>query len=257
MNAAEIAIAAAVGIGLAAACGFRVFVPLLVVAVAHRAGYAPPGADFMGFDWLSSDVALVVLIAATAVEIAGYYVPWVDNLLDTIATPAATIAGTLMMTGMLDGAPEPVKWGVGLVGGGGTALTVQTASVLTRGASTIVTAGFGNPVVSTGENVGSTLLSVLAVVIGPIVVVAVVVGVFLLLRKLFRLRRRGATEHAVATRLDRGTPDAGQDSEELEELEELPLTEVTPWKAQRVSRRRLSPMLRGKGVVGIRAKPGG
>ncbi len=258
MNPAEIAIAIAVGVGLAAACGFRVFVPLFVVAVAHRAGYSPPGASFVGFDWLSSDIALVVLGVATAAEVGAYYIPWVDNLLDTITTPAATIAGTVMMMGVLDGAPEPIQWGVGLLGGGGTALTVQGVSVLTRGASTVATAGFGNPLVSTTENVGSTLLSILAVIIGPIVVVAVVVGLFLLLRKLTRLRRRGADPAMVAALADTG-PSGSEEAGDTPEVTtgELALSDTTPWKAQRASRRRMSPMLRGKGVVGLRAKPGG
>ncbi len=238
-----------VGIGLAAACGFRVFVPLLVVAIAHRAGYSPPGASFVGFDWLSSDVALAVLIAATVAEVAAYYVPWVDNLMDTVTTPAASIAGTLMMMGMLDGAPDPIRWGVGILGGGGTALGVQGVSVLTRGASTVVTAGLGNSIVSTTENVGSTLLAVLAVLIGPVVVVAVAAGVFLLVRKLSRLRRRDDTEAAITAQLD--DAQAGADGGVLA------LAEATPWRAQRIGRRRLSPLLRSKGVVGPRAKSGG
>ena len=181
---------------MAAASGFRVFVPLLVVSIAQRAGYGV--VSQAGFEWLGSDLALIVLIAATAAEIAGYYVPWVDNLLDTIATPAAGLAGTLMMMGMLDGAPDAVRWGVGIVGGGGTALTVQGLTVLTRGASSVATAGLGNPLVSSTENVGSSLLAVLAVVIGPLVIVAVVGGLWLLLRKLGSLHRRGQVPPADA-----------------------------------------------------------
>lgn len=241
MDAWQIIVGLAVGIGLAAACGFRVFVPLLVVAVAQRAGYAPPGASLAGFDWLGSDVALVVLIAATVAEVAGYYVPWVDNLLDSITTPAASIAGTLMMMGMLDGAPDSIRWGVGIVGGGGTALAVQGVTVLTRGASSVATAGLGNPVVSTVENVGSTLFAVLAVIIGPLVIVAVAVGLWMLVRKMAALRGRAATEVAIAAELS--------DGDEVEGAGDAGAT-----RRRGRLRRKMSPMLRSKGVVGIRAK---
>lgn len=175
-----------VGAGLAAACGFRVFVPLLVVAVAKRAdlGILPSA----GFNWLDSDVALVVLAAATALEIGAYYVPWVDNLLDTIATPAAGVAGTAAMMGMTGaaGLDPALQWGLGLIGGGGSAVAVQGLTVVTRAASTLSTGGLGNPVVATGENVGSAALATAAVITGPVVFVAVVAVVFFLALRVLR-----------------------------------------------------------------------
>ena len=80
-----------VGIGLSAACGFRVFVPLLMVSISAMSGHlvlAP------GFEWLGSLPALIAFSVATCLEIAGYYVPWVDHLLDSVSTPAAVVAGT-------------------------------------------------------------------------------------------------------------------------------------------------------------------
>ena len=226
--------AVAVGVGLSAACGFRVFVPLLAIAVAKRAGssYIPDA----GFAWLDSDLALVVLCAATAFEIGAYYVPWIDNLLDTIATPAATVAGTFVMMGMLDGLPEPVQWGVGIVGGGGSALSIQGLTVLTRGASSVATAGLGNPLVSTTENVGSTLLSVVAVVLGPIVVVAVIAGFFYLGLRLLR----GAISLGQRGKLVSSATGDGGDQEE---------SEAAP---ARRPRRRASRFLKSKGAVALR-----
>ncbi|MEM9751962.1 MAG: DUF4126 domain-containing protein [Planctomycetota bacterium] len=260
MNPFEILLAVGVGVGLSAACGFRVFVPFFLVAIAIRADYVPPGLKSLaGLDWLSSDVALIVLGVATAAEILAFYVPWFDNLMDTIATPLATVAGTVMMMGVLDGAPEPIQWGVGLLVGGGTSLGVQATTVLTRGASTVATAGLGNPVVATAENAGSSVLSVLAVLIGPIVVVVVVAMLFWFVTKLIRWRRRGRDESLVAASVAEA-PDGGAVPATSGELA---LNEITPTEAmkatklRRVSRRRMSPMLRGKGVVGIRAKPGG
>ena len=186
MDAWQMLMGVAVGLGLAAACGFRVFVPLLAIAIAKRAG-----ADFVpdaAFGWVESDLALVVLIAATAFEIGAYYVPWIDNLLDTVATPAAGIAGTLVMMGMLDGAgmPESLQWGLGIIGGGGSALSVQGLTVVARGASSLTTGGLGNSVVATTENLGSSLLSLIAVLAGPVVLVALVAVVFWVMLKLVR-----------------------------------------------------------------------
>ncbi|MEM7576276.1 MAG: DUF4126 domain-containing protein [Planctomycetota bacterium] len=268
MNAFEILLAVGVGVGLAAACGFRVFVPFFLVGVAHRAGYVPPGLDsLVGMDWLSTDLALVVLGVATVAEVLAFYVPWFDNLMDTIATPLSGVAGTVMMMGVLDGAPEPIQWGLGVLVGGGTSLGVQATTALTRGASTVATAGLGNPIVATVENVGSSTLAVLAVLIGPIVIVAVVALVFWFVRKLARWRRRGRDESFVAASLAEtpmDSPEAAMD-EPLPAIAdgELAISEITPPEAMKasrfrtVSRRRMSPMLRGKRVVGLRGKPGG
>ena len=78
-----------IGVALSATCGFRVFVPLLAVNIGTRALDADgqPRIELAGgFDWLSSDIALIVFLVATLFEIGGYYIPWIDNLLDTIAT---------------------------------------------------------------------------------------------------------------------------------------------------------------------------
>ena len=48
-----------------------------------------------GFEWLTMPSVCIALAIATVCEIAAYYIPWVDNALDTIATPAAMVAGTL------------------------------------------------------------------------------------------------------------------------------------------------------------------
>src|SRR5881394_829642 len=107
-----------VGIGLSAACGFRVFVPLLVVSIASYSGHlhlAP------GFEWMGSTAALIAFATATALEIAGYYVPWVDNLLDTIASPAAVIAGTIATASVVADMSPFLKWTLAAIAGGGIA----------------------------------------------------------------------------------------------------------------------------------------
>jgi hypothetical protein len=163
-----------IGMGLSAACGFRVFVPLLVANLAARSGHL---ALSDGFAWLASEAALYTFGAATLIEIAGYYVPWVDNLLDTIATPAAIAAGILLSASTLGDADPLLRWTLAFVAGGGTAAVFQGITALTRQVSTWTTGGLGNPLVATAEAGGSALLSVLAVAV-PVLAAALV---FLLL----------------------------------------------------------------------------
>ena len=161
----ETLVALIVGLGLAAACGLRVFLPLLVLSLGARAGLIHPGDSFA---WVASWPAIIALSTATIVEIAGYYIPWVDNALDTIATPAAAISGTLAVLigthGHVDSIHPMLSWAGALIGGG-VATTVQTGTVAARSASTVTTAGIANPILSTLENIGAAILSFLAVAI--------------------------------------------------------------------------------------------
>lgn len=183
MNA-ELITAVAIGIGLAASAGFRVFVPMLVAAIAARAGVMPLNESFQ---WLSSWTSIAILGTATVVEIMAYYIPVVDNLLDTIATPLAVVAGTLLLTSVLPIDSELMKWITGAAVGGGSAAVVQAGSALTRLTSTKLTAGLGNPVVATVENVAATGTSILSLVI-PFFVIAVFL--LLIIFVLTRIRRK-------------------------------------------------------------------
>lgn len=175
------------GIGLAAASGFRVFVPLLGVALAMRFGQMSPGEEWA---WVGEPVALVALGVAVAAELGAYLIPWVDNALDTVATPAAVIAGTLLTALMLGDAPPALQWILAVVAGGGTAGVVQTGTVLARATSLGTTGGVGNPLVALGEALLSVLLTVLSVLV-PLLALAIVAGVaFWWIR---RRRRAAAT----------------------------------------------------------------
>lgn len=172
-----------IGIALSAACGFRVFVPLLVLGIAGRFGHVPLAGDF---HWISSVPALLALGTATVVEIVAYYVPWLDHALDTIATPAAVLAGVIATAAVVGDLPPVVRWGLAIVAGGGAAGTVQGATVLARIKSGLLTAGHANPVVSSVELAGAVVVSVLAVV-APILAVALVV---VLLTWIYRTTRK-------------------------------------------------------------------
>ena len=148
-----------IGMGLSAACGFRVFVPLLVVSLASRSGHLGLAS---GFEWMGSDAALIAFAAATTLEIAGYYIPWVDNLLDTVASPAAVVAGTLVTASLVSDMSPFLKWTLAVIAGGGIAGLVQGTTVLTRGASSAGTGGLANPILATAELGGSLFTSILS-----------------------------------------------------------------------------------------------
>jgi len=160
-----------VGIGLSAACGFRVFVPFLVVSIAAYTGHLHLAS---GFAWMGSPAALIAFATATTLEIAGYYIPWVDNLLDTIASPAAVIAGTLITAAMVADMSPFLKWTLAAIAGGGIAGVVQGTTVLTRGASSAGTGGLANPILATAELGGSLITSFLSLVVPVLVALAIV-----------------------------------------------------------------------------------
>lgn len=167
-----------VGVGLAAACGFRIFVPLLVMSIASLSGQLTLAPEF---DWIGTYPALAAFAIATIFEIAAYYVPWIDNLLDTVAVPAATVAGTIVMASAVYDMSPFLQWGLGVVVGGGVAGTVQGFTSITRIASTATTGGLGNSVVSTAEAAGSLVMSILALavpVLAAILVLALLVFAF-------------------------------------------------------------------------------
>src|SRR5918993_2700508 len=178
------------GIALAAASGFRVFVPMLALGIAARSDLINPSA---GLEWVESMPALLVFGVATAAEIAAYYIPWVDNLLDTVTTPGSVVAGSLAAAAAMGNVDPAIKWTLAIVAGGGAAAIVQGGTVLTRAFSSATTGGIGNPAVSTGEAAGSIVLSILAIVV-PLIAAGLVILLFVWVFRLFFRRRRARRE---------------------------------------------------------------
>jgi hypothetical protein len=194
MSDSEIALSIALGIGLAAATGFRVFLPMLVTSAAAYSGHLPLGENFA---WLGTAPALAMLGVAAVVEVLAYYIPGIDNLLDTLATPAAVVAGTIVSAAVMTDVSPMLKWTTAIIAGGGVAGLTQGVTALLRAKSTVFTGGVGNPVVATAELGGSLLVSLLALA-APIIAV-VLVGIFLwfavrLIRKITRRDRPASTE---------------------------------------------------------------
>lgn len=158
----ESMIAVLIGVGLAASCGFRVFVPMLVASVAARTGYLEIA---QGFGWLSTDAALIALSIATLMEIAAYYVPWFDNLLDTVASPSAVIAGIVLFAACVTDVSPFLRWTLAAIAGGGSAAVVQGGSVASRLAATTTTGGFANAGFSTVETASGFFFSILSIVV--------------------------------------------------------------------------------------------
>lgn len=182
----ELLLSLGVGLGLAAACGFRIFLPLLALGAGARAELVPLAA---GFEWLASTPALGAFAVATALEIGAYYVPWLDNLLDVAATPAAVAAGALASASVLTELPPLLQWSVALVGGGTAAGIVKGATSLLRLGSTATTGGVGNPAVATAEWLVAAIVAVLAILV-PVLALgllgAIVFGIYRLARRAFR-----------------------------------------------------------------------
>jgi hypothetical protein len=159
-----------IGIGLSAACGFRIFVPPLVMSMAAIFGHLTLSPNF---SWMGSYTALIAFAVATCIEIAAYYIPWVDNLLDTVATPMAMAAGTIVTASVIPDADPMLQWTVALIAGGGSAGTIQAFTGIGRLASTVMTGGLGNALLSTIESGSAIILSGLAIAL-PVVAVSLV-----------------------------------------------------------------------------------
>jgi hypothetical protein len=188
MSDLEIAVSVALGVGLAAATGFRVFLPMLVLSIAANTGHLALADSFA---WIGTLPALILLGVAAVVEIIAYYIPGVDNLLDTLATPAALVAGTIVSAAVITDLPPTVKWATAVIAGGGIAGLIQSTSALLRAKSTVFTGGLGNPVIATTELSGSLIVSILAIAAPLIALLLVVLFLWLSLRFLLRLTRRG------------------------------------------------------------------
>ena len=185
MQEVTIIMATLMGISLAAASGFRVFLPPFLLSLAARFNVVWfLDIDLIGtqFEFFTSTLSIVVLGIATVAEFAAFYAPWIDNALDTIATPASILAGVAMTAIVLEGNDPIIQWTVAIVAGGGVAATIQSATVATRGLSSTFTFGLGNSAVATGENVASVALTLIAILIPFLSALFVLLIVALLLR---------------------------------------------------------------------------
>ena len=183
----EIIVAIALGIGLSASTGFRVFLPLLIAGIAGRLGFLPLTENF---SWLAGNTALVSLGVATLVEAGAYYIPFIDNLLDTISTPLAIGAGTLISASVLPVDNELARWITGFIVGGGAAAAVQGSTAALRLGSSGTTAGTGNFLVSSFENIAAIVTPIVTIIIPVIIAILILLTFLILFRLIFRRKRK-------------------------------------------------------------------
>lgn len=184
------ALSAFIGIGLAAASGFRVFLPVFAVSLASYMGWVHLPENF---HWLSGLPTLIASGIAMVAEILAYYIPYVDHLLDTINIPLATVAGSILFASQFTAMDAFPQWALALIAGGGTAAAISSGFAGTRAASTATTGGLGNSVVATTETAGAGIMSILAMalpVIAAIIAVVLVIMVFVLGRKIWNKFRK-------------------------------------------------------------------
>jgi hypothetical protein len=181
----NILLSVATGVALAAAAGFRAFVPLLAAGLAIHFGWVEAA---RGFDWLGEPVVLVALGVATAAEIAAYYVPGVDHVLDLIGAPVAVAAGIVAAAGVMVGLPDWLRWLTAIGAGGAIATAGHALNAVGRAKTGAASGGVANPAYSTAELAGSVLIASLAFIVPVIVVILLIaLGAWLLQR---RRRRR-------------------------------------------------------------------
>ncbi len=182
----SVALSVAAGLALAAAAGFRAFVPLLAAGLAIHFGYVEAAP---GFAWLGETPVLIALAAATAAEIGAYYIPGLDHLLDVIAAPVAMAAGIVAAAGVMVGLPDWLRWLTAIGGGGAVATTGHALNAIGRAKAGAATGGLGNPLYATAELAGSLMIASLALLL-PVVAVAAVIAIVAVV--LGRRRRRRA-----------------------------------------------------------------
>lgn len=179
----ETILAVIVGIGLSAACGFRVFLPLTGLSIASLSGHLTLAPELA---WIGTWTALIAFSTATILEIAAYYIPWLDNLMDSLMTPAAIIAGTIATASVVTDMSPFLKWSLAIIAGGGTAAIVQGGTNAIRTISSGTTGGFANFSLSTIEITASFLLTIFAIFLPLICLLIIICIYWIMIKRIIR-----------------------------------------------------------------------
>ena len=192
-----------IGIGLSAACGFRIFVPLLGISIASMTGHV----ELMsGFEWIGSPLATTAFAVATILEVAAYYIPAVDNFMDTIESPAAIVAGTIITASVIGDIHPFLRWSLALIAGGGTAGIVQGGTALIRATSLVTTGGGGNPIISTVELASSAFATIFALIFpfaAAIIAILLVIYISKKLIRFFLKKKKGNIDTPVISEAEK------------------------------------------------------
>lgn len=183
----DIFIAILIGIGLSASAGFRVFTPLLITSLATKASWVTLATNF---EWIGSTPAIIAFSIATVLEIGAYYIPFVDNIMKTIATPAAVIAGAILTASFIGELDPFLTWSISIIGGGGVASITQLTTLAVRSTSTFVTGGIGNILVSIVEGITAVVMSIVTILLPFVVFIFVGIILFVFFKGIRFLKRR-------------------------------------------------------------------
>jgi len=170
------------GIGLSAAAGFKIFIPLLVISAANLSGHLELSSGFL---WIGTQAAFTVFLTASILEVLAYFIPGLDNLLDSIEAPAAFIAGTVITASFIGDMSPLLRIILSIIAGGGTASAVQLSTAAVRGGSTFFTLGKANSSINTLETISSAGISILSLIYPLAVVVLLALLAFLIFRRIY------------------------------------------------------------------------
>ena len=175
----------ALGVALAACAGLRAFLPLFLTGLLARAGWLDLGPSF---EFLGSTKALVLFGLATVVEVLGDKIPAIDHALDALGTPLRPAAGALLAASVIGVVSDPLTaLALGTAVGAPAALVPHAAKSALRAASSTLTGGLANPVLSLIEDGLALVLFALAVLV-PLVVVGLLGLALVLVVRRFRHR---------------------------------------------------------------------
>ncbi len=190
MGIAESFIGILTGLGLSVACGFRVFIPLLVTSIAAQTGYIELGE---GFTWLGELPALIAFSVATLGETIVFKIPAIDNIMDLVEAPLVFVAGTILSASMVTDMDPLLQWSLAAIAGGGSAELLHAGTAVVRGSSTVSTGGLGNFLFSTAEDAGAVAVPILAILFPVFIVflfLTLLFGAAFAIRKWIVKRRR-------------------------------------------------------------------
>lgn len=177
------------GLGLSMACGFRVFIPPLIVSIAAQTGYLELSESFQ---WLSEWPTLIALSIATVGDVIAHEFPVVDDMLNVVEAPLAPIAATILSVSLITDMDPLLKWGLAAIAGGGSAGALHVARSFLKSVLNASTAGVSTPVVSLVED-AAAIVTPIMVILAPVLVLFLflcVVGVTALALKKWIGKRR-------------------------------------------------------------------
>lgn len=171
-------------IALSACAGLRAWLPLFLAGLLSRAGVLELGS---AFQFLGGNQALVLFGVATVIEIAADKIPALDHALDMLSTVIRPLAGALLAASVLGRFADPLTaLALGVAVGAPSSLVPHAAKATLRVASSALTAGLANPILSLLEDALALIMFLLALVVPLLVVVALALCGVLVIRRLLR-----------------------------------------------------------------------